>query len=75
MRGGEKRRGRLFLVEVLDRGDDRAPRVGYTVTKKVGGAVFRNRIKRLVREVFRRNKSAFPRGTDVVLVAMALSSQ
>jgi ribonuclease P protein component len=28
VRRGEKRRGRLFLVEVLDRADDKAPRVG-----------------------------------------------
>ena len=36
VRRGEKRRGRFFLVEVLDRGDGGVPRVGYTVTKKVG---------------------------------------
>ena len=53
VRRGEKRRGRLFLVEVLDRGDREAPRVGYTVTKKVGNAVVRNRIRRRLREAVR----------------------
>jgi ribonuclease P protein component len=49
----------------------RAPgvRVGVTVGKRVGGAVQRNRVKRVVREVFRRNKLLFPRDCDVVLVA------
>ncbi|UDL87049.1 ribonuclease P protein component [Mesorhizobium sp. PAMC28654] len=53
VRRGEKRRGRLFLVEVLDRSDREAPRVGYTVTKKVGNAVVRNRIRRRLREAVR----------------------
>jgi ribonuclease P protein component len=33
------------------------PRLGITVTRRVGGAVQRNRAKRLVREIFRRHKS------------------
>ena len=35
------------------------PRLGITVTRRLGGAVRRNRAKRLVREVFRRHKSSF----------------
>ncbi len=35
------------------------PRLGITVTRKVGGAVRRNRAKRLVREIFRRHKTEF----------------
>jgi ribonuclease P protein component len=41
-------------------------RLGIAATKKLGGAVQRNRAKRLIREVFRRNKIA--RGFDVVVV-------
>jgi len=44
-------------------------RVGITVTKKVGNAVARNRIKRVVREVFRRNLHFFPDGFDFVFIA------
>jgi ribonuclease P protein component len=44
-------------------------RLGVTVTKKVGSAVERNRVKRLVREVFRRNRELFPAGCDVVCIA------
>jgi ribonuclease P protein component len=44
-------------------------RLGITVTKKVGSAVQRNRIKRVVREVFRRNRSLFPASHDLVFIA------
>jgi ribonuclease P protein component len=44
-------------------------RLGITVTKKVGTAVQRNRIKRVVREVFRRNRHLFPPSHDVVFIA------
>jgi ribonuclease P protein component len=44
-------------------------RLGITVTKKVGTAVERNRIKRVVREVFRRNRFLFPASHDVVFIA------
>jgi ribonuclease P protein component len=53
VRRGEKRRGRLFLLEVLNRDDEAAPRVGYTVTKKVGNAVVRNRVRRRLKEAVR----------------------
>ena len=39
------------------------------MTKKVGTAVERNRIKRVAREVFRRNRELFPPSHDVVLIA------
>jgi ribonuclease P protein component len=44
-------------------------RIGITVTRKVGGAVKRNRIKRLIREIYRRNKQLFPFGYDYILIA------
>ncbi|HWW82443.1 MAG TPA: ribonuclease P protein component [Vicinamibacterales bacterium] len=53
----------LFAVR-----NDRAPagRLGIAATRKFGGAVSRNRAKRLIREVFRRNRIAA--GYDVVVV-------
>jgi ribonuclease P protein component len=45
-------------------------RLGVVVTKKVaGGAVQRSRVKRLLREVFRRHRALLPAGVDVVAVA------
>jgi ribonuclease P protein component len=44
-------------------------RLGVTITKKVAHAVGRNRIRRVVREVFRRNRSLLPEGIDLVAIA------
>ena len=44
-------------------------RLGITVTKKVGQATVRNRIKRLTREYFRKNKSTFIKSWDMNLIA------
>ena len=35
------------------------PRIGITVSRKVGNSVYRNRIKRLIREFFRNNRELF----------------
>ncbi len=43
-------------------------RIGLTVTKKVGTSVQRNRIKRVIREVFRSLKGIAP-GNDLVIIA------
>lgn len=44
-------------------------RLGLTVSRQVGNAVRRNRIKRLVREVFRQHRELFPERADIVVVA------
>ena len=46
-----------------------ANRVGITVSKKLGGAVVRNRVRRRLREVYRLNEDAFAPGWDIVVVA------
>ena len=44
-------------------------RVGITVSKKLGHAVVRNRVRRRLREVYRLNESRFQSGWDIVVVA------
>ncbi len=71
VRNGEARRGRTFLLEVLDRKQpDEPPRVGFTVTKKHGNAVERNRMRRRLREAVRNSAGfAMQGGHDYVIVA------
>lgn len=58
------------MTPTTDAADAELPtRLGITITRKIGNAVTRNRIKRLVREVFRRNRSRLPSGLDLVWVA------
>jgi ribonuclease P protein component len=45
-------------------------RLGITVSKKVGNAAIRNRIRRRLREIFRKQRPHLPRGLDLVLIAM-----
>ena len=44
-------------------------RVGITVSKKLGHAVVRNRVRRRLREVYRLNEDRFTPGWDIVVVA------
>ena len=71
VREGEKRRGSLFLIEVLDRKlPDAEPRVGFTVTKKHGNSVERNRMRRRLKEAVRLHAGfAMQPGHDYVVVA------
>jgi ribonuclease P protein component len=66
---GQKLHGRHLLALAKKRSDpDAKGRLGITVTKKVGNAVVRNRIKRLVREWMRLH-GWVPAGWDIVVVA------
>lgn len=75
---GNKLHVRHFLVFVVRNPTTQElppPRLGVTVTRKVGNAVTRNRIKRWVREAFRRNRVGLAAGLDMVWVAKRTAAQ
>jgi ribonuclease P protein component len=67
-RTGRKVHSPNFVVvsKANDRGE---ARLGVTVSSKVGNAVVRNRIKRLVREFFRRCRQELPQELDLLVIA------
>jgi ribonuclease P protein component len=69
MRAGRSHAGRDLVLYVFPRGDDGPPRLGLSVSRKVGGAVQRNRVKRLLREAFALERQQLPAGTDAVVIA------
>ncbi len=62
---GVRTHGRYLTLFTLSN-DLPVGRLGIAATRKLGGAVERNRAKRLIREVFRRNKLA--PGFDIVVI-------
>lgn len=63
------------VVQARNRGDTEQPRIGFTVTKKLGNAVVRNRIKRRLREVVRTASALdLMAGHDYVFIGRAATA-
>ena len=67
-RYGKRIQNRYFIV-YISKNDLKRCRLGITVTRKVGKAVTRNRIKRLAREYFRQNRHLIKDHWDISLIA------
>jgi ribonuclease P protein component len=68
-RSGRSHAGRELVLYVFPRADGGSSRLGLSVSRKVGGAVERNRVKRLLREAFAIESERLPEGSDAVIVA------
>jgi ribonuclease P protein component len=71
-RAGRRLADREFVLLVaprVSRVESTAPRLGITASRKVGNAIVRNRVKRNVREWFRRDRGRMAEGLDFVVIA------
>jgi ribonuclease P protein component len=64
-----------FVLLVAAREEAACARVGFVVTRKVGNAVQRNRIKRVCRECFRTWPDLVPDGIDLVIIARSRADE
>jgi len=71
---GQRLFSRHFII-VYARSGHLVPRLGVTVTKKIGHAVARNRLKRVCREYFRTHRDQFATAFDVHVIARSGSAQ
>ncbi len=75
VQGAGTRFRRRHLVLLVLANDVETPRVGYTVSKRVGNAVVRNRVRRRLREGVRGNSPILCAGMDYVIIALPQSAR
>jgi ribonuclease P protein component len=68
-RQGRSTANRHLVLYAFPNPSTQAPRLGLSVSRKVGGAVARNRVKRLLREAFAQHEQELSPGQDLVVVA------
>ncbi|HLM78667.1 MAG TPA: ribonuclease P protein component [Rubrobacteraceae bacterium] len=74
-RKGSVSRGRLLSVHVLPNPSGSIPRLGLSVSKKVGSAVKRNTVRRRLKEIFRSSLNRLPGNLDFVISARPASAE
>ena len=68
-REGSARRGKLLIANVALIENSGPCRVGFVTSRRIGGAVVRNRVRRRLREIVRKHQHQLRDGSWIVLVA------
>ncbi|MBS2971106.1 ribonuclease P protein component [Metabacillus sp. KIGAM252] len=68
-RKGKSIANRQFVIYTLHREEEKEFRLGLSVSKKIGNAVTRNRVKRLVKQIFLEEKDFLSTGKDYIVIA------
>lgn len=66
---GKSIANRQFVIYMLHKPEEREFRIGLSVSKKIGNAVTRNRVKRLIRQVFLEEKHKIVSGKEFIIIA------
>lgn len=62
-----------YLVLYIIRNNSKENRIGFSVSKKVGKAIVRNRVKRLLRENFRNLNADLKKGYDMIFISRVVA--
>lgn len=68
-KNGQMQRGRLMMVSVLAVEQEKIFRAGFVTSRKIGGAVVRNRVRRRLREIVRKHQHEIVDGKWIVTIA------
>jgi ribonuclease P protein component len=72
---GKTYRGSLLVLGVLVQKEEKAFRAGFITTKRLGGAVVRNRVRRRFRDIVRKEQGRLYSGFWIVLVARSAAAR
>ncbi|MBU7594126.1 ribonuclease P protein component [Metabacillus halosaccharovorans] len=66
---GKSVANRQFVLYILQKTEEKEFRIGLSVSKKIGNAVTRNKVKRLIRQVFLEEKNRISSGKEFIIIA------
>ena len=66
---GKSIANRQFVLYILQKPEEKEFRIGLSVSKKIGNAVTRNKVKRLIRQVFLEEKHRIAYGKEFIIIA------
>ncbi|KYP80785.1 ribonuclease P protein component [Ferroacidibacillus organovorans] len=66
---GRSQANKYYVLYVTPKQKSEPSKIGLSVSKKVGNAVIRNRVKRILREILRQRIPRFSEGYDIVIIA------